>query len=279
MQTANGNRLVIFVHVPKAAGSSLASILRSQYGRAAVYSAMPRDQLPGLGIHTTLRSYDELPQKRKERIKILRGNFIFDPRPDLNAACFTMLREPVNRVVSLYYFCKSRESNLFHDSANRMSLHEFVASRVTLETSNDQTRRLAGAGDEAGALERAKINIREKFALTGITELFDESVLQLGKIFGWKPYYQTANVTRERAALDSIPKETLDLIAVENQIDAELYRFARQRFEKNVAEMGVAFQRELEAFRRWNRVYSIYFTVETKWHRSRRGLRRLLARA
>src|SRR5207244_3848515 len=114
----------------------------------------------------------------------------------------------------------------------------------------------------------------EHFAVTGLTERFDETMLLLRKAFGWRmPLYGKSNVTKNRLSVEQIPKETFDLIAREKQLDIELYKFGQAGFDRAIGQMGRAFQSELANFMRLNRFYKFYFNLETQGRRLRRAVR------
>lgn len=159
-----------------------------------------------------------------------------------------------------------------------MSLADYVQKRVTREVFNDQTILISGmeraepepssehgggdpgTGQEyatAETLETARKNLEEHFSVVGLSERFDESLLLFKRHYGWKNiYYVKHNVTRERPLKEEVPPEELRLIERHNELDMELYRYARERFERVIKDQGASFKRELESFRRANRLYA-----------------------
>ena len=141
-----------------------------------------------------------------------------------------------------------------------MTFGEFVTRGVTLETDNWQTRCIAGDVDTAfghcdrAMLERAKANIDRHFALVGLSEMFDESVVLLTRMYGWRgPCYVPLN--RGSAA----PETSGFAVApelVESQIvrDRELYAYASRLLHAVIAGVD-CFDDDLAALRRRNAFY------------------------
>jgi hypothetical protein len=195
------------------------------------------------------------------------------------ATYITMLRDPVDRVVSHYYFVLKTPSHYLHQAVarERMGLEDFVRSGLSTELTNDQTRLISGVekvntrlldGEERRTLrasrepvtreilETAKRNLREHFAAVGLFKSFDESLLLFKKVLGWGGiYYVRRNVTKGRPRVRQIPRQARAVIEKYNEMDMELYEYARQRFEEAIREQGAEFERELRSFRRKNRVY------------------------
>ena len=80
-----------------------------------------------------------------------------------------------------------------------------------------------------------------------LTERFDESMLLFQARFGWRlPLYLKEHVRRGKAEL---PDSALDRVRRHNELDAELYVYAKDLF-------GQVRDEDLRRFRRWNRPYA-----------------------
>ncbi len=157
------------------------------------------------------------------------------------ATYLTVLREPVDRGISEYYYALSRVVHPEHRTIKRLSLDEYI--QLT-PYANVQTKLLAGqdpgydflSGDcNDEVLESAKRNLSEHFSLVGLTERFEET-LALAKIrFGWKiPNYSNFNVTKGRPHKDEVPGEIRGVIEERYRYDVELYRYATKLFEQSI---------------------------------------------
>jgi hypothetical protein len=253
MSAARSQPLIIFLHLPKTAGTTLAHIIERQYDSIAIlplYESMFGEELAAI------------PQKQMDRLRIVTGHLYFgahafSSRP---GTYITMLREPIDRVISHYYFVRHDPSNYLYDLARKMSLKEFVESCDRQEPNNDQTRLLAGKCNAASfgtcsgeMLEIAKRHLAEYFSVVGVTEEFDRSLILMKRILGWRnPFYRKQNVNEHRLRKENIPPETLRVIQAYNELDIELYRNARELFRKQVCLQGDSFDLETQIFRTLN---------------------------
>jgi hypothetical protein len=242
---------LIFLHLPKTAGTTLAHILEGEYGGSAVLRMYESTSGEELAV---------LPTPRLDGTRVVMGHFDFGvhrfvPKP---STYISVLREPIGRVISHYQFVRRSPTHYLFDASRSMSLGEFVVACGAEEPNNDQTRLLAGAGplSSANGQERliaAKEHLRDHFEVIGITEDFDRSVLLMKRAFGWRtPFYARRNVTRRRPLRGTVPDSTLQVIAAHNELDVELYRYARSLFDAQVHCQGPSLERELRAFKRLN---------------------------
>jgi len=141
-----------------------------------------------------------------------------------------------------------------------MDLPAYLRSGLALELDNSQTRAiLADTATPYGActqdmLDRACAVLDEWFAVVGIAERFDESLLALRRSLSWtRLSYVNANVSRRKIARSALPDSTIRMIEEQNWVDLELYRYAGQRLDEVLA--GPAAAQELARLRRLNTAY------------------------
>jgi hypothetical protein len=159
----------------------------------------------------------------------------------------TMLRNPVDRALSMYYFL---------NAGGEVPIGTFFAQPQFKELDNDQTRRIAGVDPELGKctaehLELAKNNLRQHFAVVGLAERFDASIVLMKRKFGWENSisYYPRNVTAGRPLASTLPQGVIDQIMALNQLDQALYQYASDLMEEAIAAYGEDFYRDLEVFR------------------------------
>ena len=113
IQTAAPNldeaeRTLIFVHIAKTAGTTLKRILEKIYRRDSIVT-VTRD-LESKDINNILvDDFKRLSPQEKRKIRFIRGHLPFGLHQYINNPYdyITMLRHPVERAVSWYYFyCK-----------------------------------------------------------------------------------------------------------------------------------------------------------------------------
>jgi hypothetical protein len=248
--------LLVFVHLRKTAGTTVSYVMWSQFRRAeAIDINAPTAEAAN-------QKWNAMTLERRASVKCVRGHLPY--RPDLFAPrktiCFTILRDPVERVISEYYFNLRSATEKFHAvlSRGRITLDQFVNSELSAEVHNLQTRMLAGApaGASSGELlELASANLRERLAMVGISERIDESLLLCRAILGWRRLvYRPINVNPWRPAIETISRETVAAIERANSLDRQLYRFACARFDELLREHRIA-KAEVSALRRASRAY------------------------
>jgi hypothetical protein len=169
-----------------------------------------------------------------------------------------------------------------------MGLKQYVESGVHLGMSDYQTRILAGAEwhDSAygkcpdEALEVVKANFKRDFAVIGLTERFDETLLLLRRAFGWNDlFYTRQNITRQRPRINELSADTLAAIVDVNQVDIKLYQYVKKLFDEEVREQGPFFKFEVQAFKLLNRfIGSLLYGDQKSQDGSLRRLARRAAR-
>lgn len=229
-------RSVIFLHLPKTGGSTLLAILERQYPGALVRVGSDDAGEPRL---------PDLEPGR--RIDCFAGHMPFGLHRKLAqpATYVTLLREPVDRVVSEFHFVERHSEHPLHRrfQARGSGLEEYV----DVTEADLMTRWISGSavprpGDPLprAALETAKRNLETHFGAVGLVERFDESLLLMKRALGWSHVlYRRKNVTYGRPGMGSHSAETLRCIRERNRLDAELYAFAEGLFERQLAEAGI----------------------------------------
>jgi hypothetical protein len=254
---------VIFLHIGKTAGSSLRRILRRQFpAREVLEFRAPLPEPGRLRREGAVAAFATIPEADRARARLIMGHTTFGlhelvPRP---STYITMLRDPVALVVSLYGHILRTERHILHDEvvSRGLSLGGFVRSGISVEADNSQTRALAGdtstpfGGCTEAMLERAKTNVERHVAVAGLTERFDESLLLLGRTFGWTRLYYVAMNTAPRRIEPTA--EEIEEIRERNRLDLDLYAWAAARFEEQLAA-DPSFDDRLRRFRRANRLY------------------------
>ena len=149
-----------------------------------------------------------------------------------------MLRDPVARVLSAYYFVLRRPLHPLHRKLKRERLGVEDCLRLFPHRHNLQCRFIAGVEDTAIADERlldiAKENLTKSFSVVGICERFEESLILISKTFGWKvPFYENKKVSKSRPMVEP---RLVDLIKEHNRLDDELYQFGKNLFERTLRE-------------------------------------------
>lgn len=286
-KSAAEEKCLIFLHIPKAAGTTLYNIIERQFPPETIHDIYGN----GLaGLRADYENFKSLPDEEREKIRLLRGHIAYGIHRHFRrpTTYITMLRHPVERIISHYYYVlRMPEHYLYQEvTSNKMSLADYVTSGITSELLNGQTRLLSGF-QETGevevtepsvatdVLDAARKNIREHFIGVGLAERFDESIILLKRLLGWSNvYYSRDNVTKGRPVKREIPAETIRLVENYNDADMELYEFANQVLEEKLREQGPSLKSELETFQKRNKFYS---TAWQGYRATRRALHKVKA--
>jgi len=178
---------------------------------------------------------------------------------------FTILRDPVERTVSSYYYLRTHKRHPLYPLIAAQSLRDFCLHPVTTHmVKNYQAAYLArdffrrdpretwsrlvpGGTTEAPLqllLELGMANVDEaelthaacaafeKLAAVGLTERFVESIAHFNVVLGCAlvPPSAPENVTPARPPVSALDAETLDVIRNLTRVDDLLYREACKRF-------------------------------------------------
>lgn len=257
-QVPGRDSLVAFVHIPKTAGTTLNAILAHQYSADETYEVMMRGMnwiVPRPAIFPRpLISFSKIRRLKlalaePSSMRLLNGHFDMSLSKWLPADTrfVTLLRDPVERAISHYYHHRRRTIDPIHPLAMKSSLADWVSVCGLVEMDNGQTRRLAGEMNVACGrvtlqmLDRAKSNLAKKFAVVGLTERFDESLILLQRVFNWQlGHFAALNVGENRPSRTQVSEEALKAIEYANRFDLELYQFAADRFEQAMSKIDMA---------------------------------------
>jgi len=260
----------IFLHIAKTGGTTLNTTLRW------VYSPTVCRRIPAGRPDEAYQWLERKEHQPNLDYELLMGHAQFgiheyvDEKPQY----FTMLRHPVRRVVSLYYYIKSGWPDSRYAS---MGLEAFLESDHRAAQSNDQVRIISGIDPDVNpseALQQAKSNLRNEVVVFGLTEHFDESLLLFRRKLEWTrpPVYVSSNVNRKRPTVEELPSATVDAVRKENELDLELYRFANKQFQSTLEEDYPEIERDLERFDRMNHVVDVVGPLALWVYRTGRSL-------
>jgi len=228
---------LIFQHIPKTAGVSLRAVIAANFHIYRI--AHVPDQFWRDAHYVT---------DAANRHDFVHGHLHYDSMAGCagTARIVTFLRNPIERVRSLYFFMRSQSptdlkknsrQQFFVQQAHALPLHEFAAHPdpdIAYMVSNYQVRMLLPAAEDAcnDRLQRAIENL-EDYHFVGIADpdLIQHSVAELCRLNGWITLSaaQLVNHSVRDSAVD-LGDLASQVIAERNQHDIALYHLIRQRF-------------------------------------------------
>jgi hypothetical protein len=254
---------VIFLHIPKTAGSTLESILERKFPFRKTYDIYGY----GDSIAKKVERLKGMPDSEKRKYVLIKGHYQFGLHEHLpqESTYITFLRNPIERIISHYNYVSNDSAHPLHGSIKdgRMTVEDYVLSGRSLELDNGQTRMISGRESESGfgqcsaeILEIAIRNIEAHFALVGLVERFEESMVLMKQSFGWNNvYYARKNVSRNGIRKSDLTPGALRTLEKHSLLDIELYRHAEKLLAEKVAARSEEVACDIARLRKYNRYY------------------------
>jgi hypothetical protein len=238
----------VFIHIPKTAGSSLRTVLREVYGDDECYLYSPMRALLAMDRSEKRRLDCGLMQwcnenKSRERRAAIYGHMFYGVCRGWTrqSRYMTILREPVARVLSNYYFRRQHG----HCDEPAVDLTSFARGNspnlaMQLEADNLQARFLGaldGSADplafgacDNGFVDRALQRIQSGELLVGFADCPSQAMEHFARGLNWGriPVLGRERITRVYPAIWEHSQELIEKIANQNKYDEMLWRGARQ---------------------------------------------------
>lgn len=255
--------LLIHLHIPRNAGSTLGRLLRMKLGFWPPANLLHHAQTLGFyrleGFERRLATIGAMSKNAQRRVRLFEAHAGYGlherlPQPSIY---LTMLREPIDRAVSVYYY-QLQHARIPDD----MTLQQFVVTADPQRVwwvDNAQVRYLAGTDGKIvdvphGQCTRTMLDVAierldQAFAFVGIVEQFEASIVLLRRTLNWRGcYYVASNMAKNRRQIHELQDSELAILTELNELDTELYGHASSLFQRRVEEAGSSFQRELAQF-------------------------------
>lgn len=265
----------IYLHVPKCGGTTLASAIEGMYPHGATFkiSQVVREKLGKEWVDIPARERElyalkvlqSMPVAERERLRLITGHMVFGLHSSLpqGGRYFTMLRDPVKQVTSLYRYILDLPAHPHKERIQRdgLSVGAFAQSCITFSADNTAVRRISGIGESipygqcnAEHLAQAKANLDEYFDVAGIVEKFDDSLMLMKSRLGWtrQPYYVCRNISTTKLSKGQIGEQDLERVREQNWVDIEFYRYVKDRLQAQIEAEGVGFAERVAQFKAEN---------------------------
>ncbi|MGO9543911.1 MAG: sulfotransferase family 2 domain-containing protein [Rhodomicrobium sp.] len=250
-------QILVFVHIPKAAGSTLDEALFAHFGKdACQYAGLENiwkihSSRTGKAVWTAWNNARTAGRRLrgidpgvKDRLRLLTGHFRLgaEPRTGRTPIYLTLIRDPVDRLLSQYYY---RHDARAHSKGKR-DRHEYwlydidrfadyVYARREWNEMNLQCRYLSGENNFAAA-RRA---VDERVFLAAPTHRMNEFLALLGPVLGLDSFAAArSNIGRTRQGKTPPPEKALAKIREMVSEDQRLFDYVSRAFDDLYAKSG-----------------------------------------
>ncbi len=239
-------RVFVHLHIPKNAGTTLNDIFRRSFGDGfrnihALYGHAYKGHWPVADFIAAVTS-------QPPGATLISNHHILMPPPEAcrrhGLSFFTIIREPVERIVSLYHYerkwSKLAPERYCADHPSQLPFEKYVEARMAMDDHlcDWQTRDLCGKAD----LDAAKA-VLDRCDCVGVTDQFDRFLLCLRSVMHplrLKVFYERKNTSPGRdATLATMTPELRRRLRDWNRLDHELHRYAAERLRSQAGKAGV----------------------------------------
>jgi len=258
-QTETLGSVLVFHHIAKTAGTSMRSVVKANYRRGELLELYG----PNRGsVEWYNDYYHSLSFRRKSAIKCIAAHsaHYLIPVIDRPFRVFSMLRDPVDRVISLYYFAKvlakqgktkgigarlgqeierrgwglediylnvggkdsgaDGEYQLFAPFFNGQSRAIIAPHRTTADLPF-----YSETTDIVTSFQSSLDELLRRHYVVGVTERYEESITLFAEAFGWqRTFIERKNTSKQRPRGKEIHGELAMLIRSFNQMDNHIHQ-------------------------------------------------------
>ncbi len=256
MNAPYSNHSLVFLHIAKTGGETLYTIIEKNYPASKVYRIDPFDTA------LAIEQFKQLPSDVRNTYNALVGHVGVGIHEYLSqpAVYISLLRDPIDRCLSSYFYIKNglisaglEQEHPLHERVSQMGVEEYLESGIWTGDDNGHTRALARLEEDVPYrqltnlhLEHAKKNLSLFFPVLGFIDQYDDFLKLLQAAFGWENIqYQRVNVNKKRPPKDALSAAELNIVKKYNELDLELFAFARTLYWDRINELAEAVKSNL----------------------------------
>lgn len=225
---------ILFDHLPKCGGTSLRIYLRMQYPQRKIFSINGNDP------NSSVLKFQSLKKNIRYGFDLIEGHRANELKEYVDPRCLkiTMFREPVDRIVSHYFYVKRNPKHYLYSKVteSKMLLEEYVTSGLSHELRNWYTSHFSSMTPEDierypdDALAKALEVILNQYDIVGFLDNYSSFIEQVRREahFRYKPVEEKFNVSSGRPSINEIPVSTIKKIVELNHLDVDLYKRLRK---------------------------------------------------
>lgn len=226
---------LVFEHIPKCGGTTINDYLRSQYRPHRIFCVNGRKPAE------RIRLFKSFPEKKRHAYNLVYGHGANQLRPYVHpdALTATVFRDPIERIVSHYYYvCRSKSHYLHHElTGKKMSLLDYVTSNLSDELRNNYVSRFIESSSEAAearpdeSIRKAFQVLRDEYKVVGLVDDLTSFATTLAAKAAFHDKFKTKrlNVTTDRPGVEELEPTVRDAILERNKMDVTLYAMVKEQ--------------------------------------------------
>lgn len=219
-----------FFHIPKTGGTTVQSILENHYSSSKICQAQLEPE------------FEKIPDVDLLKYELFAGHFwSLKKKLQTPVNMFTILREPLQRAISMYHFILRNPKHHCYNVAQRGAFESVINDSAI---SNSHVRHLARCSNEYinekmpldELLSLAKEQLASCF-LVGFTEYLEDTIKCAYNMLGWSelPKIPYLNTRKESGQQNLLTPDQVSRLAEVNMFDIELYSWALNEFSANLS--------------------------------------------
>lgn len=225
--------MIINIHVPRSGGTSLSMLLVENFPMKSSVDTH------GRSLRDVVQDW-EAAEAEGRKIYWLSGHFEYGlhrylPMGLATPKYITLVRDPVDFLISLYFYSKKHENTPYYSETNAMNIMDWL--NKSNRPRDSFTYMYSGYFSKRG-YDAAVHNLFHEFTFFGITDLYEQSVDALVRVLGLRKRI----VHRLNEGGDSDAEFSKDevraVVAKTDSQDAALYAAARAEFLRRYGEGG-----------------------------------------
>jgi hypothetical protein len=220
---------ILFDHIPKCGGTSLIKALSELYPEDSIF------RLDGANPYTSIEEFKQLDTGTRDSFQLIVGHEsnLLLPLLKTDFLVFSMIRNPVDRVISHYYYALRTPEHYLHKGLieEEVGLFDYVSDEWTAELSNWYVQHFGGfsrediTNDPDRCLRKTIELMEGQYALIGLLERPEDFMRKLTRLAKFRRSLKLPrlNTASAKASGISVPEPTLEMITNKNQLDIAIY--------------------------------------------------------
>lgn len=242
---SNSVGIAFFLHINKNAGNTMRYIMHKNYSPQRFFEMMLQRRSDKNGLAKTVDSIDQDMQlvianiqARQSNLDCISANLPFGIHRFLYRPVkyFALLREPISRCISYWYFAyQTRFSTKLWSYLERYNfdLDNILQYSPLIQFKNDQVRMISGCSAiEVGEKEFdvARRTIENDFLFVGSVDQFDLCLSKIADFLGWKNKSYVKQNIGDKNDRSILPERAEEYFRDSNKWDTRLYNWLMEEY-------------------------------------------------